>query len=102
MVDEDLIAGFLADSDTMKSSTALGEVGDWEAEVAHPLGAGGLLVPDAVLHLPAQNLPHAFVELDRAHHVAGQDPLNPSWNSTTSDRPQRLAALINGRRERGA
>ncbi|MFJ9080328.1 replication-relaxation family protein [Streptomyces sp. NPDC102278] len=181
--------------------TALGEVGDWEVEVAHPLGAGGLLVPDAVLHLPYSNLPHAFLELDRAtmslgkliNKVAAYDryrhyahrptgpsparasgaapaglphwytrypraaaqtkfppllivladkkkttldnrtadtlagirtlrgihrrelavgittlptlqehgPLNPIWHSATNDKPQRLAALINGRREHG-
>lgn len=54
------------------TSGAVGEVGDWEVEVAHPLGSGGLLVPDAVLHLRFQNLPHAFVELDRATMSIGR------------------------------
>lgn len=54
------------------SGAAVGEVGDWEVEVAHPLGSGGLLIPDAVLHLPFQNLPHAFVELDRATMSIGR------------------------------
>ncbi|MER6074665.1 replication-relaxation family protein [Streptomyces sp. NPDC001817] len=52
--------------------TALGEVGDWEVEVAHPLGAAGLLVPDAVLHLRYPELPHAFVEVDRATMSLGR------------------------------
>jgi hypothetical protein len=51
---------------------AVGEVGDWEVEVAHPLGAGGQLIPDAVLHLPYENLPYAFVELDRATMSIGR------------------------------
>lgn len=54
------------------SGAAVGEVGDWEVEVAHPLGSGGLLVPDAVLHLPYQELPHLFVELDRATMSIGR------------------------------
>lgn len=52
--------------------TAVGEVGDWEVEVAHPLGSGSLLIPDAVLHLPVQNLPHVFIELDRATMSLGR------------------------------
>ncbi|WP_333770206.1 replication-relaxation family protein [Streptomyces sp. IBSBF 2435] len=54
------------------AGAAVGEAGDREVEVAHPLGSGGLLVPDAVLHLPYQNLPHAFVELDRATMSIGR------------------------------
>ncbi|WP_461033941.1 replication-relaxation family protein [Streptomyces mayteni] len=55
-----------------RHGTALAEVGDWEVEVAHPLGSEGLLVPDAVLHLPYSNLPHAFVEVDRATMSIGR------------------------------
>ncbi|MDJ0465910.1 replication-relaxation family protein [Streptomyces sp. H27-C3] len=58
--------------DATEFGTALGEVGDWEVEVAHPLGAGGVLVPDAVLHLPFSNLSHVFVELDRATMSLGK------------------------------
>jgi hypothetical protein len=52
--------------------TALAEVGDWEVEVAHPLGSEGLLVSDAVLHLKFSNLPHAFVEVDRSSKSLGK------------------------------
>lgn len=52
--------------------TAFGEVADWEVEVAHPLGSAGLLVPDAVLHLRYADVPHAFVEVDRATMSLGR------------------------------
>ncbi|NEE37992.1 hypothetical protein G3M53_72915 [Streptomyces sp. SID7982] len=52
--------------------TAFGEVADWEVEVAHPLGSAGLLVPDAVLHLRYAEVPHAFVEVDRATMSLGR------------------------------
>ncbi|MEU3902040.1 replication-relaxation family protein [Streptomyces sp. NPDC045251] len=52
--------------------TAFGEVADWEVEVAHPLGSAGLLIPDAVLHLRYAEVPHAFVEVDRATMSLGR------------------------------
>ncbi|MDG9714885.1 replication-relaxation family protein [Streptomyces sp. DH10] len=50
----------------------VGTLGDWEVEVAHTLPRHQSLVADALVHLPYTNLPHVFVEVDRASMTFGK------------------------------